>query len=432
MPADQGPAAPGTTHQALTAAVREDGGRLIALLTARFGDLHLADEAFQDAVITAAERWPADGVPGRPVAWLHTVAAHRAIDLLRRAAAARRRWAAAAPDLYDSDTDDFAAGEVVPVQIEDHRETGDERLRLMLLCAHPALAADVQVALTLRLVGGLSTEEIAAAFLVPTATMAQRIVRAKKKIRDARIPLVVPADPTERIGALLDVLYLICNEGYLSRGDGAVTRVSLTDEAIRLTALLRDQLDPDTATAAGALAEVEGLLALQLFLQARSATRVSGDELVLLDDQDRTRWDLPMIDRARRVLAAALHRRSPGPFQLQALIAEQHAIARTAADTDWPAIATFYRHLARVRPGPVVTLNHAVAVAMADGPRAGLALLDGIRELDDYHLFHAVHGELLLRDGRTDDARAALRTALDLARNPAEVRHLRRRISDCG
>lgn len=299
--------------------------------------------------------------------------------------------------------------------------SGDEHLRLVLLCCHPALDVDAQTALTLRLVGGLTTAEIAAAYLVPDATMAQRLVRAKRKIRDAGIPLSLPVALGARIDALLGVLYLIFNEGYLSRGAGAaLVRVDLADEALRLTRMVATLL-PDVA-------EVEGLLALELYHLARTESRTdAAGDLVLLEDQDRTRWDLPMIAEANLIFGRAMQRRAPGSYQLQAAIAGFHANARTAADTDWASIVTVYRQLGRLVDSPVISLNHAVAVAMADGALAGLALLREVHGLDDYHLFHAANGELLLRYGDTVSACAAFERAIALTTNAAERRHLARR-----
>jgi RNA polymerase sigma-70 factor, ECF subfamily len=311
-----------------------------------------------------------------------------------------------------------------PDMIDDERLIADDQLRLMLLCCHPALERDTQVALTLRLVGGLTTAEIASAFLVPEATLAQRIVRAKRKIRDAGIPLTIPADLDGRVDALLAVLYLIYNEGYLSRSGGGAdsspVRVDLADEAIRLTALVT-QLLPDHA-------ETDGLLALQLFHRARARTRIDTDgDLVLLDRQDRSLWDGEAIIAANGVLARAMRRMQPGVYQVQAIIASHHANARTAADTDWPAIVALYAQLVAMTDSAVVRLNHAIAVAMADGPLAGLAMLDRLEGLDSYHLFHSARGELLARAGDMTAARTAFERALTLTDNPAERRHLERR-----
>jgi len=404
---------------AVTRLAREESGHVLALLASRFG-LDAADDAVQDALVEAL-RWSA--VPDNPAAWLYTVARNRAIDRIRRDEVARRRTLGAGADLavlhpsthdpYDTEEEDD--------MIVDHSEVGDEQLRLMLLCCHPALARDAQVALTLRLVGGLTTDEIAAAFLLPEATLAQRIVRAKRKIRDAGIPLSVPAALDERIDALLGVLYLVFNEGYLSRGDAAGARVDLMEESIRLAIRLMGLLPGNP--------EVEGLVALQLYVRARTDARFAGGELVLLEQQDRSLWDLELIGQADAVLAAAMSRGAPGPYQLQAVIAGYHSNARTASDTDWPAIASVYARLLESTPSPVVALNHAVAVAMADGAPAGLRLLDDLTGLDDYHLYWAARGELLARAGRRPEAEAALRRALELAVNPAEVSHLERRLA---
>ncbi len=415
------------TETALTQLARQESGRVLALLARRFGDLDLADEAVQDALVDAARTWPERGVPDNPAAWLHTVARRKALDRLRRAASAQRRLEAGRWAVDDEPSTDRGGAELVV----EEGTVEDERLRLLLLCCHPALDPAAQVALTLRLVGGLTTTEIASAFLVPEATLAQRIVRAKRKIRDAGIPLSIPARLDERVDVVLGVLYLIANEGYLSRGgDAGPVRVDLTDEATRLTEVL--------ATLVPEHAEVDGLLALVLFHRARLDSRLDpAGELVLLDDQDRSRWDRATIERANAVLHRALVRMTPGPFQVQALIASHHANARTAADTDWAAIEGLYRQLGAMTASPVVALNHAVAVAMADGPQAGLTALDalevghGAAGLGGYHLFHAARGELLLRAGQPVHAGDAFTRARSLTSNPAEQRHLDRRISAC-
>ncbi len=410
---------PEAVAAAVTTLMREEGGRVLALLAARFGDVHLADDAVQDALVQAVETWQAQGIPGNPPGWLYTVAHNRMIDRIRRTSSAERRLRRAAPDLVLEPDEEGGA------LVIDDREVGDEQLRLLLLCCHPALDRDAQVALTLRLVGGLTTAEIAAAYLVPEATLAQRIVRAKRKIRDAGIPLSVPQNLGDRVDALLTVLYLIFNEGYLAHGTEQALRVDLADEAIRLTSRARALLPGD--------AEVEGLLALEVFHRARIEARVDGaGDLVLLEDQDRGLWDLAAIRAANGILSSALARNVPGRFQAQATIAALHANAPAAADTDWPAIASIYARLEQLDPSPVVTLNRAVAVAMADGPRAGLAILDGIEGLDRYHLRHAARAELLLRAGDRDDAREAFRAALDLAPSAAERRHLERRLASVG
>lgn len=404
---------------------------MLALLAKRFNDVDLADEAVQEALIEAAAVWPVRGVPANVGGWLLTVARRKALDRVRRSTSARRRTMAAAPELVATER---SANDLVPRAEgasvdttndldESVLDGGDEQLRLVLLCCHPALSRDAQVALTLRLVGGLTTPEIASAFLLPEATLAQRLVRAKQKIRDARIPLSLPNELSTRIDAVLAVLYLIFNEGYVTRGpqDGVV-RVDLVDESLRLTRLLSN-LAPEYA-------ELDGLLSLELFHAARLATRVDDqNELVLLEDQDRTRWNIQAITEANRILHRAMARMTPGPFQMQALIAAHHANARIASDTDWAAIAHAYGQLVQMDPSPVVALNRAVAVAMADGPNAGLALLDVIDHLDRYHLFHAARGELLLRAGATNDAVTAFRQAAALTENPAEHGHLARRIA---
>ncbi|MCU1418660.1 MAG: sigE 2 [Schumannella sp.] len=400
---------------------------MLALLAARFSSVDLADDCVQDALIHAVETWPTAGIPANPAGWLYTVAHNRIIDRLRRDATAARRLRASAVELttvYDAQDEQ----DPEEVSIVEHTEVGDEQLRLMLLCCHPALDRDTQVALTLRLVGGLTTPEIAAAFLLPEATLAQRIVRAKRKIRDARIPLTVPADLDERVDALLTVLYLVFNEGYLARGGSTdAVRISLADEAVRLTGLAIELL-PTSATA-----EAEGLLALELYHRSRLDTRLDGaGDLVLLADQDRSRWDGALIAQANRILKRVLGKGPgpAGPYQLQALIASQHANAPTAADTDWVVIATLYERLLQVAGSPVIALNHAVAVAMADGPGAGLALLDDLEgPLERYHLYWASRGELLARTGSRDLAREAFTRARDLTANPAEQRHLSRRIA---
>lgn len=393
---------------------------MLALLTRRFNDLDAADDAVQDALITALTAWQS-GIPESPAAWLYTVARNTLIDQVRRDRTSRRRLEAAAPELTAHHT--TAEQKEEDDLIMDASSLGDERLRLLLLCCHPALDRDTQVALTLRLAGGLTAAEVAAAYLLPEATLTQRVVRAKRKIREAGMPLSIPADLDERVGVLLRVLYLIFNEGYLSRGSQHVTRVDLITEAIRLTRQVVDEL-PSSA-------EAEGLLALELYHHARSGTRVDAlGELVLLENQDRTGWNLDEITEANARLHSAMARMSPGPYQVQAIIAGHHANARTAADTDWSAIAELYAQLGRMAPNPVVELNRAVAISMADGPLAGLAVLDRLTGLDEYHLFHATRGELLARAGRP--AAASFERALQLTSNEAERRHLERRADEVG
>ena len=417
-------------EQHLHRAMREDCPRVLSVLAARFGNLDLADEAVQDALADAARTWPERGVPDNPGGWLMTTAKRRAIDRLRAAKRSQERLDSSAhlleeqrmaPDVRLTDMIDE------PGNPDDDREPvetiDDERLRLLLLCCHPALDSDTQVALTLRLVGGLTTAEISAAFLVPEATLAQRIVRAKKKIKTAGIPLSIPEQFTDRLGVVLAVLYLIFNEGYLAHDDrDNPIRADLVDESIRLTRLV-SELASDHA-------EPLGLLALELFHRSRHATRIDGlGDLVLLDEQDRTAWDRHDIAAGNESLGQAMRLMQPGPYQVQALIASYHANAVEAADTDWPAIAALYGQLDAMSASPVVRLNRAVAIAMSDGPLAGLKLLDEITELDSYHLLWATRGELCRRAGLVDDARSAFTTAAELASTGAERRHIERRLA---
>jgi RNA polymerase sigma-70 factor (ECF subfamily) len=426
---------PAELQAALTNLAREHSGRVLALLARQFSDLDLADEAVQDGLLEAAQSWPDRGIPDNPAGWLMTVARNKAIDRLRRVASARRRTLAAAADLVAGDAVLDGSGPGAPVDQQEHELmgvrgeqmhvdslAGDSQLRLMLLCCHPALDRDSQVALTLRLVGGLTTPEIASAFLIAPTTLAQRVVRAKRKIRDAGIPLRIPAQLAERVDAILGVLYLIFNEGYLSRADSAqIIRLDLADEAIRLTRLLA-ALVPDSS-------ETGGLLALEVFHRARLGGRVdSAGELVLLADQDRSVWDQEMIADANAILASAMRKMNPGPYQLQAIIAAQHANSAGPQETDWPAIAVLYEQLLAMTKSPVVALNRAVAVAMADGPLAGLALLDALSGLDRYHLYHAARGELQLRAGNPIAAGQCFTIARGLTENPAERKHLDRRL----
>jgi RNA polymerase sigma-70 factor, ECF subfamily len=413
----------GDIDAALTRLAREESGRVLALLARRFNDLDLADEAVQEALVEAARVWPEHGIPTNTAGWLLSVARRKAIDRFRRASSARRRTMAAAPELASqAESSETERSSMIsddnPLPVAD-----DEHLRLVLLCCHPALDPDTQVALTLRLVSGLTTAEIASAFLVPEPTLAQRIVRAKRKIRDAGMPLSIPPNLAERVDVLLGVLYLIFNEGYLTRSErDGVVRVDLVDEAVRLTQLVAELLPEQP--------EVEGLLALELFHRARIVTRSDhAGDLVLLEHQDRSRWDLATIEQANTLLATAMQRMSPGPYQVQAAIAGRHANARTAADTEWPLIAALYWQLVQMTSSPVVRLNHAAAIAMADGPLAALAMLDDLDDLNRYHLFHATRGELLLRADRPGEAALAFRQARELATNPAEQRHLDGRIA---
>ncbi len=416
-------------EERLHRAMREDCPRVLSVLAARFGDLDLADEAVQDALIDAARSWPDGGVPVNVGGWLMTTARRRALDRLRSARRAQDRLDSSAHLLQEQrEAPDVRLTDMIQEPSDDGVEPSDakpardedERLRLLLLCCHPALDSDTQVALTLRLVGGLTTAEISAAFLVPEATLAQRIVRAKRKIKAAGIPLSIPEQFTDRLSVVLAVLYLIFNEGYLSHDESRdPIRPDLVDESIRLTRLVSELAEGE--------AEPLGLLALELFHRSRQATRVDGlGDLVLLDDQDRTVWDRHDINAANDLLRRSMAMMQPGPYQVQAVIAAHHANAVTAADTDWPTIAALYGQLDAMSASPVVRLNRAVAIAMSDGPLAGLKMLDAITELDGYHLLWATRGELCRRAARVDEARQAFAKALELVPNAAEQRHLER------
>jgi RNA polymerase sigma-70 factor (ECF subfamily) len=400
-------------------AFRAEWGRVVAYLIRVTGDWDLAEECAQDAFAKALERWPRDGVPTSPAAWLRTTARNRAIDSMRRAAAGKAKLREAAITRFPDDPDDA-----------DDSGIPDDRLRLIFTCCHPALPIEAQVALTLRTLVGLSTNEIARAFLVPTETMAKRLVRAKHKIRDAAIPYRVPPahQLPARTGAVLAVLYALFNEGYSATSGAALVREGLCAEAIRLGRLLVE-LMPDEP-------EALGLLSLMVSHEARRPARLdAAGDLVILEDQDRGLWDAAAITEAARILEAAIRLERPGPYQVMAAIAACHGSAATAEATDWHEIAVLYQRLSEMIPSPVVALNRAVAVAMAEGPAAGLSLVEEIErsgELSDYYLLPATRADLLRRLGRGAQAVAGYRRALELAQTDAERRYLTKRLEETG
>jgi RNA polymerase sigma-70 factor, ECF subfamily len=411
---------PGAVAQAremVDVVYRNESRQVLATLIRLLGDFDLAEEALHDAFTSAVEQWPREGVPDNPRAWLVSAGRFRAIDVIRR----RTR--------FDASLERIASrlNEVAETPADEGEAVADDRLRLIFTCCHPALAAEARVALTLREVCGLTTEEIARAFLTTPATLAQRIVRAKSKIRDAGIPYEVPgaADLPERLGAVLHVVYLVFNEGYSASSGDAVTRADLSGEAIRLGRLLM-QLLPEP--------EVIGLLALMLLQESRRPARTSATgDLVLLEDQDRSLWNTDQIIEGRSLVQRALSSRRFGPYTIQAAIAAVHAEAAGAAKTDWAQIVALYDLLFQAVPSPVIELNRAVAVAMRDGPAAGLPLIDAILErgeLGDYHLSHAARADLCRRLGRTSEAKAAYQRALELTQQEPERRFLQRRLDE--
>ncbi|GGS46023.1 RNA polymerase subunit sigma-24 [Planobispora rosea] len=412
-----GPATELPAESAVEAVFREERGRLLAALARRFGDLDLAEEVTSEAIEAALVHWPVQGVPPKPGAWLMTTARRKAVDRLRRDTAYAARLAILGAEAERADP--------VPSPGPD-ADLPDERLQLFFTCAHPALPAEDRVALTLRCLAGLTTPEVARAFLVPAETMAKRIVRAKKKIREARIPFRVPGpdELPERLPGVLQVVYSVFTEGYAASSGPDLQRRDLAEEAVRLARILRRLLPAER--------EVAGLLGLMLLVHARRDARIGpGGELVLLDDQDRGRWDRTMIEEGRGLVVLALTGGPPGPYGVQAAIAALHDEAVNVATTDWPQIVALYDVLLTLTPSPVVALNRAAAVAMRDGPEAGLTLLDelaGEPRLRDHHPYPMARADLLSRLGRFAEAATAYREALGLAGTEAERAHLRRKL----
>jgi RNA polymerase sigma-70 factor, ECF subfamily len=408
------------TNAAVQAVYSSDWGRIVATLIRSFGDFDMAEEAAQEAFTAAVDQWPDSGIPDSPSAWIIQTARHKAIDRIRR------------QTRFQEKVETYAASGLIKTIEEpdyDASEIPDDRLRLIFTCCHPALAPEAQIALTLRTLGGLQTEEIARAFLVPGATMAQRLVRAKRKIRDAGIPYLVPDtnDMPSRLDAVLTVIYLIFNEGYAPTQGGKIVRTDLCAEAIRLGRLLRVLMAPHPPSDATAL------VALMLLHDSRREARLDeSGNMVVLEEQDRSRWNQSQIDEALPLVDEALGREA-GPFAVQAAISAVHCRAKRAKDTDWPEIVRLYDLLERVQPSPIVSLNRAVAVAMADGPQPALALIDALAatgDLDGYHLLHAARADLLRRVGSKEEAAESYARALTLVTNDSERRFLERRLRE--